>query len=111
MKAEQGGAAAVPDAPAGTPVANWLTEYWRAWWTLHHDRPQVAGGMGPAQPGRIPWRDLVLWCDMHPHIDLDLLTATADAMDGVYLDLWAAEAKKAADKARREGARGRRGGR
>ncbi len=67
--------------------------------------------MEPAKPGRIPWRDLVLWCDMHPHMDIDLLMATVDAMDGVYLAHWMAEAKKAAARARRESAKGRRGGR
>ncbi len=111
MKAEQGdAAAAIPKPAAATPVLPWLVEYWRAWWTLHPDRPKSGGGMGPAEPGPIPWRDLVLWCDVNPHLDFDLLTATSAAMDRVYLAHWAAETKKAADKARREAdARRRRG--
>ncbi len=104
MKAEQGGEGEVPEAPAGTQVHGWLTEYWRTWWTLHHDRPRVGGGMGPPEPCRIPWRDLVLWCETHPHLDLDLLEATCRAMDTVYLKHWAAQTKAAADKARRDAA-------
>lgn len=97
-------------APAAQP-APWLTEYWRAWWALHPDRPKVAGGMGPAIPERIPWRDLVLWCDRHPHLDLDLLAAVAEAMDRVFLDHWAAEAQRHARQAQRAADRNRRTGR
>jgi len=65
--------------------------------------------MGPAEPGQIPWRDLVLWCEVHPHIDFELLVETSTAMDRVFLEHWRTETKKAADRAKRESAANRRG--
>lgn len=91
-------------APA-TPVAEWLGRIWDAWWTLHPDRPMAAGGMGPPVPGRIPFRDMVLWCDRHGFDDLDLLRRCFTAMDQVYLDHWAIEAAAAARRAAGKGAR------
>lgn len=50
--------------------------------------------MGPPVPGRIPWRDMVLWCEQHRHLDLDLLAACFTAMDRVFLDQWAEQERQ-----------------
>lgn len=114
MRAEKGEASGIPEVPDGVQPHPWLTELWRAWWTLHYDRPQTGGGMGEPIPGRIPWRDQVLWCELHPHVDLDVLTAVTEAMDRVYLQSWADDAKRRAkEQERRDQQRRatRRGGR
>ena len=43
----------------------WLLPAWRCWWRLHLERPWFGGGLGPMLPGRIPWRDVLAWCEFH----------------------------------------------
>lgn len=50
--------------------------------------------MGPPIPARIPWRDMVLWCEQHPLVDLELLAHCAAAMDRVFLEHWAEQERK-----------------
>jgi len=89
--------AAVPSAE----LPESLLDIWRAWWRLHADRPQWAGGMGPPIPGRIPFRDVWAWCEFHglPGDDVALFDRCLRAMDTVYLE-WHAERMKAANNGR-----------
>jgi len=66
---------------------NWV---WRAWNRLSLDRPFAGGGLGPAVPLRIPWRDVVLWCDTHGYSTEDLwfLEKCFHKLDGIYLEWW-----------------------
>ncbi|WP_456316182.1 phage tail assembly chaperone [Roseomonas elaeocarpi] len=61
-----------PLEPALDPANAWV---WRAWNYLSDERPSeisgVAGPMGgviwKSKPGRIPWRAVMTWCDVHEH--------------------------------------------
>lgn len=98
-----------PVASAVTPH-RWLSEYWRAWWTLHPGRPKHGGGMGPPVPSPIPWRDVMAWADRHPHLDPELLSVVVAEMDETFLGHWTEVARADAERQRRESERtGRRG--
>lgn len=53
--------------------------------------------MGPAVPGRIPWRDVVAWCERKGG-DPDELDVITYAMDTAYLD-WHAQSRAKPDPA------------
>lgn len=81
-------------------IDDWLMWVWRAWSRLNLDRPYIGGGMSSALPGRIPWRDVVLWGEVHglsPE-DLDFLDHCVIAMDSAFLEA-TEQKRKAAENA------------
>jgi hypothetical protein len=77
-------------------VAEANVSYWMAWHSLTTDRPM--GAMGGA--GRIPWSVIDRYAERNLFEDSDHLARMLWAMDGVYLEWMADEAKaKTAAKA------------
>jgi hypothetical protein len=80
-------------------LPDWLLFVWRCWWRLHADRPWLSGGMGPMMPGRIAWRDVVLWADVHDMSgdQFELLDRCVRAMDDTFCAWHAQEREKQRD--------------
>jgi hypothetical protein len=53
-------------------------------------------------PGRIPWRDVMLWADRHGLSDDDaaMLDWGVMILDSAYLDWWEADQKRQAESRR-----------
>lgn len=85
--------------PPEAKIPEGLRWIWRAWVRLHHDRP-MTGGFGGVMPGRIPWAQIRDWCRFHalPSAAVGEMDACFAAMDGVYLDWHAAEAKRRTER-------------
>lgn len=97
--AADGGLIPTPEIPAD------FEGVWRAWHRLHLDRPWRSGGFGPPTPGPIPWRDVLAWCDFHgvEGADVAMYDACVIAMDSVFMERHAIEAKQAAAAAAARG--------
>jgi hypothetical protein len=73
----------LPPAADVHPQYLWI---WRCWQRLSPDRPWIGGGMGPAQPGNIPWMTLRAWAEAYDlsEGEFALLDQCVRAMDGVF---------------------------
>lgn len=76
-------AAELPPGADIMPQYGWI---WRCWHRLSPDRPWHGGGIGPAQPGNIPWMTLRAWGQVHDLSEGEfiLLDHCVRAMDGVF---------------------------
>ena len=82
------------EVPEEAELSEAAIGYWIAWHALTSDRPM--GAMGGA--GRIPWSVIDRYAERNLFDDVDQLSRILWAMDDVYLE-WMAEQAKARQSA------------
>ncbi|MBP2229667.1 hypothetical protein J2847_002966 [Azospirillum agricola] len=90
-------AARLDDRGEAVEPLPWCRWVWRAWHDLSDDRQWRGGGMGSPSPCNIPWTAARAYAADHG-FHLPTLFRRLRAMDGVYAEWWAEQAKEAAKK-------------
>jgi hypothetical protein len=82
----------LPEAyrPQAPELPEWLWFVWHCWQRLRHDRPWVPRFGAAPVPGKISYRDVMLWAERHGlgDDDAELLDFGVQVLDAEYLAWW-----------------------
>ena len=85
--------------PRAPELPEWLGFVWRCYDRLRHDRPWLPRGEGQLVPGRIAWRDVMVWADRQGLSDeqTEFLDWGVQVLDSAYLQWWEGDQKRQAE--------------